>query len=62
MSVRFRSNWNLEVLVFEEKGKPEYPEKTEPHGAKERTNNKLNPHMVSTSGFEPWPHWWGVVV
>ena len=21
-----RSNWNLEVLVFEERGKPEYPE------------------------------------
>ena len=23
-----KSNWNLEVLVFEERGKPEYPEKT----------------------------------
>ena len=23
----FRSNWNLEVLVFTERGKPEYPEK-----------------------------------
>ena len=23
-----RSNWNLEVLVFDERGKPEYPEKT----------------------------------
>ena len=22
-----RSNWNLDVLVFEERGKPEYPEK-----------------------------------
>ena len=22
-----RSNWNLEMLVFEERGKPEYPEK-----------------------------------
>ena len=21
------SNWNLEMLVFEERGKPEYPEK-----------------------------------
>ena len=21
-------NWNLEMLVFEERGKPEYPEKT----------------------------------
>ena len=27
-------------------------------GAKERTNNKLNPHMASTPGFEPGPHWW----
>ena len=27
MSVRSRSNWNLEVLVFGERGKPEYPEK-----------------------------------
>ena len=25
--VRSRSIWNLEVLVFEERGKPEYPEK-----------------------------------
>ena len=29
-----------------------------PLGAKERTNNKLNPHMASTPGFEPGPHWW----
>ena len=29
-----------------------------PLGANERTNNKLNPHMVSTPGFEPGPHWW----
>ena len=27
MSVRSRSNWNLEVLVFEERGTPEYPQK-----------------------------------
>ena len=33
------SNWNLDMLVFEERGKPEYGEK--PLGAKERTNNKL---------------------
>ena len=50
------SNWNLEMLVFEERGKLEYPEK--PLGEKERTNNKLNPHMASTPGFEPGPHWW----
>ena len=23
-----------------------------------RTNNKLNPHMMSTPGSEPGPHWW----
>ena len=38
-------------------GKPEYPEK-KPLRARERTNNKLNPHMVFTPGFEPGPHWW----
>ena len=27
-------------------------------GAKERTNNKLNPHMASMPEFEPGPHWW----
>ena len=29
-----------------------------PLGARERTNNKLNPHMASTPGFEPGPHLW----
>ena len=28
-----------------------------PLGAKERTNNKLNPHMASMPGFEPGPRW-----
>ena len=23
-----------------------------------RTNNKLNPHMTSSPGIEPGPHWW----
>ena len=27
-------------------------------GARERTNNKLNPQMASTPGVEPGPHWW----
>ena len=44
----------MEILVVEERRKPEYPEK-KPLGAKERTNNKLNPHMLSTPGFEPGP-------
>ena len=29
-----------------------------PLGAKERTNNKRNPHMAQTLGFKPGPHWW----
>ena len=49
---------NLEVLVFEEKGKPDYPEKKLSEQVKGGTNNKLNPRMVSTRGFEPGPHWW----
>ena len=27
-------------------------------GAKERTNDKLSPHMASKSGFEPGTYWW----
>ena len=38
----FWPNWNLEMLVFEERGKPEYPEK-KLLGARERTNYILNP-------------------
>ena len=55
MPVRSRSNSNFEVLVFE--GKTGVPEE-KPLGARERTNNKLNPHMASTLEFEPVPHWW----
>jgi len=40
-------SWNLEMLVFEERGKPEYGEK--PLGARTRTNNKLNPHMTPSA-------------
>ena len=29
-----------------------------PLGAEKRTNNKLNPHMTSSPGIEPGPHWW----
>ena len=52
VSVRFKSNWNLEVLVNMKRGKPEYPKK-KTLGTKERTNNKLNPHMVSTQDSYP---------
>ena len=46
---------NLEMLVFEERGKPEYP-------ARMRTNNKLNPHLAPSPGIEPGPHWWEACV
>ena len=29
-----------------------------PFGARERTNNKLDPHMLLTPGFQPAPQWW----
>ena len=45
------------MLVFSGEGKTGVPDE-KPIGARERTNNKLNPHMVSTPGFEPWPHCW----
>ena len=43
---------------FCEEGKPAYPGK--PLGAKERTNNKLNPRMALTLEFEPGLDWWEV--
>ena len=46
------------MLVFEERGKPEYPEENLSEQRREPTTNKLNPHMASTAGFEPGPHWW----
>ena len=50
-------NWNLEMLVFEERGKLEFLEKT--FRSKDWiTNNKLNPHtcMMPSPGVEPGPH------
>ena len=41
---------------FSGEGKTAVPGE-KPLGARERTNNKLNPHMASAPGFEPWPHW-----
>ena len=65
MSVRSRSNWNLELLVFKERGKPENLEKNlseqaenQQHTQLKKTKNKLNSRMASTLGFEPTPHWW----
>ena len=49
-------NWNLEMSVFEEREKTGLSGE-KPLGAKERTNNKLNPRMASTPGFQPGPDW-----
>ena len=35
----FRVNWNLEILVFKERGKPEYPEKNLSEQGREQTTN-----------------------
>ena len=36
------SNWNFEMLVFEEKGKPEYPEKNLSEQRREPTTNSTH--------------------
>ena len=51
-----RLNWNLEMLVFEEGGKPEDSEKKP--GMRMRTDNKLNSHVMPSLGIKPGPHWW----
>jgi len=44
------------VFCFYGEGKTGVPEE-KPLEARERTNNKLNPHVASTPGFKPGPHW-----
>jgi len=41
------------MLVFEERGKPEYPEKNLSEQSRERTNSV---HICP--GIEPGTHWW----
>ena len=36
------SNWNLEMLVFEKRGKPEYPEKNLSEQGREPTTNSTH--------------------
>ena len=48
------SNWNLEMLVFEERGKPEYPEKNLSEQGREPTTNSTHIRCW----FAPGPHWW----
>ena len=42
MSMRSRSNWNLEVLVFKERGKPEYLEKNLSEQGREPATNSTH--------------------
>ena len=66
VSVRSRSNWNLKVLVFEERGKPEYPEKNLSEQGREPTANSthiwrrrrdLNPgHIGARRALSPLRH------
>ena len=51
----FRSSWNLKVLVFKLRGKPDYPEKN----LSEQGDNQKQPLPtdVSMPRFEPGPDW-----
>ena len=42
MSVRSRSNWNLEMLVFKDRGKPEYLEKNPSEQMRAPTTNSTH--------------------
>ena len=57
MSVCSRSNWNLEMLVFWERGKLEYLEKNLLEQRREPTINSS--HMVSMPRFQHGPQRWG---
>ena len=50
------------MLVFEEKGKLEYPEKnlSEQTQSKRENQQQTQPTYASMPGFEPGPHWWEV--
>ena len=53
----FRIELEFRNVGFCGEGKTGVPGE-KPLGAKKRTNNKLNPHMTSSPGIEPGPHWW----
>ena len=52
----FKINFEFGSVGFCGEGKTGVP-REKPLGVREITNNKLNPRMVSTQGFEPGPHW-----
>ena len=56
MGTLSRSNWNLECWSLRRGENRSTRRKTS--RSKERTNNKLNPHMTLGPRIEPGPHWW----
>ena len=56
-STRFLVELEFENVGFSGEGKTGVP-REKPLGEKQRTNNKLNPQIASTPGFEPGQHWW----
>ena len=53
------SNWNLEVLFFENRVKPEFPEKNLSEQGREPTTNSTHIWRQHRD-FEPGSHWWEV--
>ena len=53
----FRIELEFRNVGFCGEGKTDVPGE-KPLGAEKKTNNKLNPHMTSSPGIEPGPHWW----
>ena len=51
------SNYNLEMFVFEERGKPEYLEKSPSEQGKEPITNSTH-IWRRRRDFEPGPYWW----
>ena len=59
MSVRSKSKWNLEVLVFKERArKPEYMlrKTSQSKGENQQQTQYIWPQHMP--GFEPGPRWW----
>ena len=53
MSVRSRSNWNLEVLDFKERGKLEYPCQGTASRSKGENKHKKQPTNIASTELSP---------
>ena len=51
------SDWNLEMLVIEERGKPEYLKKNLSKQGQELAN-PTHISLTPNPGIEPEPRWW----